>query len=155
MRKLFTNIWEFLQGIPQGLKNLMYYLRVVWSDRDWDECYIEYILLAKYKKHYANKTMMPSVNQDEYDQALRICINILQRRKDDWYTEMWYDREGQDLQFEWMDSDQSPSKQLEINGKIGAIFRRRYWADMRDSVEQRDWKVYCKLVEKYHNHWWD
>jgi hypothetical protein len=156
MRQLFTNIGDFFRGIPQGLRNLIYYFRVVWNDRDWDHLYIEYILLAKYRKHHARMVAEDRFeNQELYNKAMLICINILQRRRDDWYTEMWHDREGQYMDFDFIDSHMPGYKKLDIKRNTETGFPDRYWAEMRNSIEERDWRVYCRIVEKYHNHWWD
>lgn len=147
---------EFITGIPKGLRNLIYYFRVIWQDRDWDYRYTETLLLRKYERQYKHlKSRDMFVDSEEYCQALRICINILRRRQQDWYTEMWHDREGQYKNFDFVPSDKPGYMQLEITSNTERPFPDNYWQKMRQQIEQRDWDLYCKLVHEYHHHWWD
>lgn len=155
VRRLFTRLFT-------SIYNLIYYFKVIWSDRQWDHMYIEYILLAKYKlmyKHMISDNCMASVNQDEYNQALRICINILERRKNDFYTELFHIHYGQYMDFEFIPVDETlgDEKLYELKSKTTSQADLSYHGikGYHNIIEERDWKIFCKLVEKYHNHWWD
>lgn len=147
---------DFITGIPQGLRNLIYYFRVIWQDRDWDYRYTEDLLLRKYERQYKHlKARDMFVDSEEYCQALRICINILRRRQQEWYLDMWHERDGQYKNFDLVPSDRPGYLRLEITPKVERPFAENYWREARQSIEVRDWDLYCKLVHKYHQHWWD
>ena len=58
--------------------------------------------------------------------ALKLSIQILERRRDNYYTDYWWNRGQED-------------KDLMISSQL----------------EQRDWKLFCRLMEKYLEYWWD
>jgi len=142
-----------------SISNLFYYFKVIWKDRPWDMAYIEYLLLAKYKRMYKHMTSdrcMASVDQDEYNQAMRICINILERRRKDFYTDLWDFNYGRFSEIIWSDDEEEGIlAKYEKKDKDQANQDYTGTAPYYSLIEIRDWKIYCKLVEKYHNHWWD
>ena len=126
MKINFTKFRE----LKRSVYNLFYYFNVIWNDRDWDHAYMHRLQLKKFKKAYKFRTESPycmrCVGQEKQDQALRICINILEREINNWYTDVW-----------WIHSNNC-TKHFSMS-----------------PVEERDWKVYCKLIEKYQPTWWD
>lgn len=126
---LRQNIRYFINSI----KNLIKWLPIIWKDRDWDHAYVEDILLFKLNNMYKRFSNPDSTYVDwetdstsEALKALKLCIQILERRRDNYYTEYWWSR-GQ------TDEDLILSAQL----------------------EERDWKLFCLMMEKYFNYWWD
>lgn len=150
-----------LRRLLVSISNLFYYFKVVWNDRQWDMAYIEYLLLAKYKRMYSHMTdpasiVLVSVDQEEYNQALRICINILERRRKDFYTDIWDYNYGRFSEIEWSDHEEEGIlTKYEKKDKDEANQDYTGSNPYYSQIEVRDWKIYCKLVEKYHNHWWD
>jgi hypothetical protein len=61
--------------------------------------------------------------------ALRICITILKRRKDEFYVLHLWDEKNELLTDEIM---------IRV-----------------DVTERRDWKLFHKLMEQYMEYWWD
>lgn len=158
MKKL--RIKQYLRRLFLSISNLFSYFKVIWNDRQWDMAYIEYILLVKYKlmyKHMCSDNCMKSVDQEEYKQALRICINILERRRNDFYIDIWDYNYGRFSEIEWSDHEEEGilvkyEKKDKIHGNEDYTGGPTAYQRI---IEERDWKTYCKLVEKYHNHWWD
>lgn len=129
MNKLNTNIYY----IYRSIKNLIKWFSVIWNDRDWDHGYIEDMLLFKLNNMYKRFSDPDAtyVNWESYYtskalKALKLCIQILERRKNNYYTEYWWSR-GQTHE------DLLLSSQL----------------------EERDWRLFCRMMEKYFNYWWD
>ena len=129
MNKLNTNIYY----IYRSIKNLIKWFSVIWNDRDWDHAYIEDMLLFKLNNMYKRFSNPDTtyVNWESYYaskalKALKLCIQILERRKNNYYTEYWWSR-GQTHE------DLLLSSQL----------------------EERDWRLFCRMMEKYFNYWWD
>lgn len=159
MKKL--RIKQYLRRLFLSMSNLFSYFKVIWNDRQWDMAYIEYLLLAKYKRMYSHMTdpnsiVLVSVDQEEYNQALRICINILERRRKDFYTDIWDYNYGRFSEIEWVETGEEDLMELTtIKEDKRADQNYTGMASYNGLIEERDWKIYCKLVEKYHNHWWD
>lgn len=82
-------------NLKYGITNLFLYFKIIWNDRQWDHAYLEELTLFKYKLMYKRMCSKNNiVDWSVYDQvkskkALKICINILERRKNDFYTEIW------------------------------------------------------------------
>jgi len=70
-----------------SVRNLIYYFRVVWDDRDYDYLFTHDLLLRKLKKRlkrYESKDYV--FNQEGFiTKPLRICVEILEREADDFY----------------------------------------------------------------------
>jgi hypothetical protein len=149
-----------IRRFRKGVSNLRYYFKVIWKDEDFDYMYIENILLKKYKRMYEHMNSdfcMKSVDQDEYNQSLRICINILQRRKDNWYTDVWSYNYGKHLKMNFVPIEDSTNVSIEFEKTKPEEMNEDYSSPNRytDLVEERDWNIYCSIVKKYHRHWWD
>lgn len=81
-------ILHWYRSFVAGVYNLWYYLPVIWKDRQWDHAYIEEMLrykLTRMYKHMTSDMIMPCDRQEEYNKAMKICIDILERRKTNWY----------------------------------------------------------------------
>jgi hypothetical protein len=116
-----------------SIKNLIKWFPIIWRDRDWDSVYIEEMLLFKLNNMYKRFSYPNSIYsncESEHAKnalkALKLCIQILERRRKDWYTDYWYNR-GQ--------------KNSDL-----------YWSDQ---LEQRDWRIFCRLLNQYFPYWWD
>ncbi len=137
-------MWR-IKSLIYSITNLFYYLPIIWKDRQWDYYYIEQLLLYKYKRHYkANMKSLAFENSDIYMKALKICITILERRRDDWYSKTFHylilDT------YDIMDSE----SEFTVNEEIYDLK-----SNNAESVYNRDWKIYCNIVNKYQDHWWD
>lgn len=83
---------NWLRNLKKGLFNLYYYFSVIWEDRQWDHAYVEELLIVKYKRLYdclISAEYLTPHNEEDYIKALRLCIIILERRKNSFYTEIW------------------------------------------------------------------
>lgn len=76
--------------IKWGVKNLIYWIPVIWKDRNWDHTYILTILKHKLKaqsKYIGNNNRHTRAQYDA--QKMNLCINLIQKIQDDFY-EMEY-----------------------------------------------------------------
>ena len=116
-----------------SVKNLIKWFPIIWNDRDWDSVYIEEMLLFKLNNMY-KRFSNPNATYVDWNskhakpalKALKLSVQILERRRDNYYTDYWWNRGQED-------------KDLMISSQL----------------EQRDWKLFCKLMEKYSDYWWD
>lgn len=127
MKKLYYNI-------KYGIINLFLYFKIIWNDRQWDHAYLEELTLFKYKLMYKRMCSKNSIvdwsvyKQAKNKKALKICIDILERRKSDLYIDIHYNalNLGRTITFEQI-----------------------------IDLEQRDWNIYCKLIQQHQQSWWD
>ncbi len=121
-------MWRIRQLII-SIKNLIYYFKVVWSDRDWDYSFINYILLAKLKKMLERYESYEYVLDHEKDmtQPLRICVEILQREENDFYLQT-------------------------INGLKRPDEGYACYSDVREGETTR---LLFRIMGKYLRYWWD
>lgn len=150
----------------KGISNLVFYFKTIWNDRSYDFRYIEEIYLTKFKRilqFYDEYETYPVQHENwrKQQQVVRIMINILERRKTSWYSDVVYTRitHKRRIFFELIegkvdengdnyytlgsegltDEEEQKSKELHI---------------LMGNCEKRDWKIYCKLMEKYHETLW-
>jgi hypothetical protein len=122
-----------IRYFKNSIKNLIKWFPIIWNDRDWDSAYIEEMLLFKLNNMY-KRFSDPNATYVDWDskhakpalKALKLCIQILERRQDNYYTNYWWSRGQED-------------KDLMISSQL----------------EQRDWKLFCLMMEKYFGYWWD
>ena len=163
IKEFFENLYY---SIKYGIPNLIYYLKVIWEDRDFDHSYIEKILLMKYKKQYKRLNEKDRfVDSKKYNKALKLCITILDRRQSCWYDDTYFYLIDTDLKFIPVPKDleknlgedyEEDSSMLDPNWDISSnmsLYNKK--SEEARLVEERDWKLYCKLVEMYHRNWWD
>jgi hypothetical protein len=84
--------------------------------------------------------------------ALRICIKILERRKNDFYFDLIKDLVDQDMAFIEVGNGYrlSPDYQISSNMEKYNRVKNDSWA-----IEKRDYKLYHKLILEYSEYWWD
>jgi len=116
-----------------GIKNLIYYLPVIWKDRDWDFAYVNDILEVKLKKVYKRySTKEYFENQDKNtNKPLRICLELLKREHNRFYWKTSnYDKRSysEDSKFKYCNAD-------------NCEYRNKEWL--------------FDILKKYYVYWWD
>lgn len=123
--------------IRYGIKNIYYYIKVIWKQRDFDHSYTEQLWLVNFKrkyKHYTSDKCVQYVGMEKDIQGLKICIDILERRDAGWYTNQWYDNPKRE----------HPDHDI-----------RKAHLELAYKTEERDWKIFCDILNKYFLRWWD
>lgn len=158
------------KDLSTGIKNLAYYFKTIWKDRDYDHSYIEKLLLKKYKRQYARTTKLNRFESSEKTaQALRILIFILERRKNGWYTDSWHSKYAYKEKHYFQEifptdpiygvvDDIKKEKMYEM--KSEGLTAQEETENIRllrqyEEVEKRDWNIFCDITKKYHNQFWD
>ena len=134
--QILQKISSALRSFKEGIENLWMWFPIIWKDRQFDYAYLERMLLYKMELMYDRFSDPDETMVDwEYGrsgcalQALRICITILERRQEDFYTTSLCDSNTRELTDELM-------VQIHL-------------------VERRDWKILHTLMEQYSEYWWD
>jgi len=152
----------FFKDIKSGIKNLYSWFPIIWKDRDWDYHYL--LVIQKHKLEKLHKNIF----ENFYDcpsnferkkslQALKICINILERKIDDWYFDTYSDLISTgDWDNMWEKVENSESYKIKDDWKISPDMELYNLKNKQaGSIEKRDWEVYNKLMTKYLFYWWD
>ena len=120
-----------MKRIIRGIINLWNWLPIIWKDADYDNYYIEAMLLQKLRNTYDFFISENAVtNWDEQEankalRALRICITVLERRRSDFYINV--------------------ITNLDDLKQVDNVLK----------CEQRDMKIFGNLFGKYLGYWWD
>lgn len=120
------------RNIKQGLQNLIYWLSVIWKDRNWDYTFLYRIMehkLAKMEKFFIEKAI--STNALEDSRNIRLCKLLLQRLKTEAY------------------SDNLMTKHINALCRKGSIF------GYEDYMINQDLDLLFKIMRKQIKNWWD
>ena len=119
-----------IRNLIDSISNLIYYFKVIWNDRNWDQAYLEYLLLAKLKRIYNRYSKNDYFDkQDKIVQQLKICIECIERA---------------DSGFYW--------NTINYNNNNKNIIHHNCYADTRDNEII---STCYKIIEKYSAYWWD
>lgn len=107
-RNFFNKTWIWIRHdaknlhkeIIQGIKNLIYWLPIIWRDRDWDNTYIYKILNAKIEKQakYINKHGH-HLNAKRDAEVMMICGKLMKRVSEEYYLDEMNDYHQTQIEF--------------------------------------------------------
>ena len=95
--RYFRNLW-FTEGrylfysFKRGVKNIIYWVPIIWRDRNWDSHYIFEILKHKLilQSNYISKNDRHTLAQ--YDaKNMRLCVKLIKLVQDDFYKSEYSD----------------------------------------------------------------
>lgn len=78
--------------IKQGIKNIIYWLPVIWKDRDWDTHYIYEVMKHKLKaqaKYIGDRDFHTRAQIDA--KRMRLCVKLIQACQDEPYSMEYMD----------------------------------------------------------------
>ena len=164
-----------------GVNNIIYWLPVIWKDRNWDSHYIFDILSHKLKaqaNYISNRNFFVSSKRDA--EVMMTCVRLIDKVQNEWYQTEYMDYHKTKHWFE--DIPDRPgyssweSRQLEENfdeyfakyplihkklmsGKIGSGFRLRSKQHVAMSIatinHNRARKLLFRIMEQNIEKWWD
>ena len=117
--------------MKQGIKNLIYWFKVIWNDRDWDYSFMLILWRHKLKsmhKHYSNLNFF--VGEERVARDTHRAVLALDRLiKEEYFLTKEYDR------------------RVRINSR---------WAiDYSEKMAKQDINYFNKLIAKHYRSWWD
>ena len=169
---------EFIRGI----KNLWYWLPIIWKDRNWDHQYIFDILSHKLKAQSAyigGRGIHVSAERDA--EIMMTCVRLIEKVQDEWYNMEYMDYHKTKHWFEPCEDKKGyltwESKELEENfddyfAKYPLIYKRvmngEGWLKIEDENDKdriasniahinhdRARKLLFKIIEQNIEKWWD
>lgn len=89
---MLKNIYHRIILLKNFIKKFIYYLPVIWKDKDFDSYYTYEILKMKLKRQisYYSKNS-PSLNKKSDLKWMKICYTLLDRHQNDYYTDEYFD----------------------------------------------------------------
>jgi len=168
---------EFIRGI----KNLWYWLPIIWKDRNWDHQYIFDILSHKLKaqsEYIGGRDIHINAKRDA--EVMMICVRLIEKVKDEYYgmeymdyhkTKHWFEPAGKEGYSTW------ESKEIYENfddyfAKYPLVYKRvlngEGWLKIEDENDKdriasniahinhdRARKLLFKIIEQNIEGWWD
>jgi hypothetical protein len=90
-----------MKTIFKGIRNLIYWFKVIWNDRDYDSHYIFEVLKHKLKsqsKYIAEKDYHERAQTDARN--MRICVSLIEKIQDCFYEHEHFDYYKEKIWFE-------------------------------------------------------
>ena len=190
---IFRRIWlwwnhdgkYYHKYFKQGIKNLIYWLPVIWKDRNWDDHYIFEVLKHKLKaqaKYIGDRDFHTRAKLDA--KRMKLCVKLIQLVQDETYAmeymdyakdRVWFtpceDREGSSL----YNSEEVWEKYDDFFKKYPLVYKQvmkgagpftldgRDESDMKRIIamniahvnQERVQKLLFKILEENIRGWWD
>ena len=169
----------------QGVKNIIYWLPVIWKDRDWDTHYIYEVMKHKLKaqaKYIENSDRHTRAQQDA--RRMKICVKLIEACQDETYCTEYMKYMKDRVWFtDCEDRPGSVQYNSEVTSEIFSAFFKKYpliykrvlngegpfTLDGRDGTElkkvtamnichinqDRAHKLLFKIMEQNIQGWWD
>lgn len=176
---------NWYKNLKQGIKNLWYWLPVIWKDRNYDEHYIYEVLKHKLKaqaKYIGDKNRYTKAQQDA--RRMIICTKLIQLCQDEtydieymdyvkdrsWFTPCEDDPDHFDWNNEIIAEDlndffkkypliykrvMNGEGPFTLDGKNEKEIKRRIAMNICHINQQRAHKLLFKIIEQNINSWWD
>lgn len=172
-----------ISSLKIGIKNLLFWLPIIWRDRNWDQSYIFNILKHKLKAqaHYIGSMDRHTRAKRDAERMLT-CVRLIDKIIDDYYGLEFMDYEKVKIWFEDVpgnsDLKSLESKQVEEHfdqyfEKYPLIYKRvvnegEGWLEVKDASDKqriasniaqinqdRANRLLFKIIENNINSWWD
>jgi hypothetical protein len=98
-RKLrFISLWWNHDGkymhlnFIRGIKNIRYWLPIIWKDRNWDSHYVFEILMHKLEaqsKYIGERDIHTRAKRDS--EVMMTCVRLMKKVQDEWYSMEYMD----------------------------------------------------------------
>lgn len=143
-----------VRQIIQGLKNLWFWIPVIWNDRGWDEYYLFRLLVFKFKlmENFYNSEHAISADRKHVASKVRICRLLCERLAENDYDSM--------LDLEYHSGDFNDFVRRVSNGQktvtchtLGHYGDR--WMKYEDYMMKQDVELLCRIMQKHILTWWD
>ena len=143
-----------IKTIIRGIKNLWFWVPIIWHDRQYDESFLFRILGAKLKlmENYFDSEHIVIADAKSVASTLRTCRILCERLCDQEYLIM-LDLVHHADNFEDFIYKLNAGQETITCKTIGYIDER--WLDYEDHMKKQDIKLLCKLIKKHAFEWWE
>jgi len=160
-------ISRFFRVISTGIKNIISWFPIVWTDRQWD--FVYFLRIIKFKLEQMVRfyeTEAHQIKAEKHVDKMKLCINIIDRIIDDNYHDIvfrnYYEKWGQsEIKF-IKDGDTNlnrveivHSKVITPQDKIRSLNEYRKLLDKEEYMVKQDIKLLFEIFTKHMRSWWD
>ena len=165
-----------------GIKNIWYWLPIIWKDRNYDSHYIFEIMMHKIKaqsKYIGERDIHTRAKRDA--EVMMTCVRLIEKVQDEWYNMEYMDYHKEKHWFEPCEDKPDfstwESKELEENfddyfAKYPLIYKRvmngegifklggtndkqKIAMNIAHINHDRARKLLFKIIEQHIERWWD
>jgi hypothetical protein len=137
----YWKIWDFFRyDLPKGIKNIIFFWKVIWNFRPWDSTYNLRIFARSLEPLRDSIINGMEVDGPRLKKVAKIerAIEILNNITDDKYTDIAEEQLGYEVNTEYTFSDDESTEIKEANRKI---------YDLSREIEDKEWKELWKILE--------
>jgi hypothetical protein len=158
--KWYWKTWDFFRyDLPNGVKNIFFFWRVIWNYRSWDSSFQMRILarslepLAHTLEHYGMEVEEPRLKKVA---KIKRAIEILNAQANDTYIELAETQLGYEVNLEYgvfgdNNLDDEPLEIKEANRKIFDLAREleeKEWKELWDIFKGQEHSHFVMLLDK-------
>jgi hypothetical protein len=166
--KLYDAYRYVFYRFPERLGRALAFFRMGWLNHDWDNHYLNEVVLFKLKRmrhsflvygHHSEDC----VNYKPKMKSLNLTIKLLERIIENDYTKFYdlHKKKWGETQIEWipegenyrMETSVEKANTPELKEQERKEFREAYEKDER--MEARDKRIAYAIIGKYQDYWWD
>lgn len=144
----YWKTWDFLRyDIPKGVKNIIFFWKVIWNFRPWDHTYNLRILSKSLEPLRDSIIKGREVDVPRLKKVAKIerAIEILNNITEDKYTDIAEAQLGYEVNSEFIFRDNEPEEIKEANRKI---------YDLSREIENKEWKELWIIFQgQEHSHY--
>jgi hypothetical protein len=144
----YWKTWDFLRyDIPKGVKNIIFFWKVIWNFRPWDHTYNLRILSKSLEPLRDSIIKGREVDVPRLKKVAKIerAIEILNNITEDKYTDIAEAQLGYEVNSEFLFLPEEPEEIKEANRKI---------YDLSQEIEDKEWKELWIIFQgQEHSHY--
>lgn len=159
-QRWYWKTWDFFRyDLHNGIKNIIFFWRVIWRYRSWDANFQLKILarslepLAHTLEHHGNEIEGPRMKKVA---MIKRAIEILKNQTEDNYIDLAEKELGYDIDMSYgifgtnEDGEDEPESVKEANSKIFSLandIQEKEWRELWKIFQGQDYEEYSKLME--------
>lgn len=104
----YFNIKSWIITTTNSIINLIKWLPIIWKDRNWGGFYIYEILqfkILQQRNYLVKNNRHTNIAQNNRD--MTVCLNLIERIKDDWYSMEYLDYQKSEFVFENLSNEET------------------------------------------------
>lgn len=162
-----NTINRFFRNIRTGIKNIVRWFPIIWTDRQWD--FVYFLKIIKFKLEQMIRfyeTEAHQIKAEKHVDKMKTCINIIDRIIDDNYHDVvfknYYEKWGQpEIKFikdEGINRNRVEvihSKVITAQDKIKSLGEYRKLIDKEEYMVKQDIALLFRIFTKHLRSWWD
>jgi hypothetical protein len=162
-----NTINRFFRNIRTGIKNIVRWFPIIWTDRQWD--FVYFLKIIKFKLEQMIRfyeTEAHQIKAEKHVDKMKTCINIIDRIIDDNYHDVvfknYYEKWGQ-TEIKFIKDEGTNRNRVEVihskvitqQDRIKSLDEYRKLTDKEEYMVKQDISLLFRLFTKHLRSWWD